>query len=144
MSDAPTLTRFVAEPDATAERIREFCRDRPDLLADQYANPETVENPLPALCYPVAEAYFHANGAYDGPLDVYCLSWSDVDPDYEGTHWFLGDGDLVIDLTGPANPGDIPWNMGTRRGFMSRAPSNRTQEILDALDIESPELVAEP
>jgi hypothetical protein len=126
----------LVEPDETARRLRQFVRDNPDVRHEDYRD---AEDPVREACYVLAEAYFHAQGGTDSGLDIYCLSWSDVDPDYEGTHWFLRDDDAVVDLSlpDPAAGETVPWSTATRRAFITGyEPSNRCERALAALDID--------
>jgi hypothetical protein len=124
----------VIEPDETARQLRAYVRDHPEVRHEDYRE---CENPIRESCYVLSEAYFHLQGGQDCGLDIYCLSWADVDDAYEGTHWFLRDGDTVIDLslTDPAQGDGVPWETARRRAFITGyEPSNRTQRVLDALD----------
>lgn len=133
--------RVLVEPDDTAARIRAHVRANPDLVHDDYA---AVDDPIEGACYVLAESYFYANDGPDGSLEVYCLSWSDVDgvPDEnDSTHWYLrcGDAGPWVDLGLPErSDGDaIPFDVGTHRGFIGGyTPSNRCQSVLDALGID--------
>lgn len=117
----------VETPDETATRIREWLRNHPELKKSQYEteNPESLDG----HCYVASEVYYHAKGGKDSDLSIHCLSW-----DNAGTHWFLKDGDTVIDLTAEQTDG-IPYERAQKRGFLTREPSKRAQKVLDALDI---------
>lgn len=121
----------VAVPDGTAWNIRKYLREHPEHKQDRYGG-------LPGLdghCYHAAEAYYHAKGGYEEcPLSIHCLSHE------SGTHWFLRDGTTVIDLTVANVTPDLPYLEPPARGFMSRQPSNRAAQILDALPTD-PEVV---
>lgn len=122
-------------PDDAARRIRGYIRSNPGVRKDEYTSDR---DPLHGSCYVAAEAYFHAQGGTESGLDIYCLSWKDVDPDADSTHWFLRDGDAVLDLSLPeASMGEnIPWDVARRRAFLTGyEPSNRCQRILDALEL---------
>ncbi|QLH82475.1 hypothetical protein [Halosimplex pelagicum] len=128
------MTEVLVEPDDTALELRQFVRDNPDVRHEDYRD---ADDPVREACYVLAEAYFHAMGGTDSGLDIYCLSWSDVDPDYEGTHWFLRDGDAVVDLSlpDPSAGETVPWGSATRRAFITGyEPSNRCERALNALD----------
>lgn len=123
----------AVEPDPTAERIREYVRDHPDVVKDEYLH----DDPVKGGCYVLSEAYFHAQGGTDSGLDIYCLSWSDVDENYEGTHWFLRDGDTVIDLSlpDPSHGSTVPWDVARCRAFITGyEPSARADRVLEAID----------
>ncbi len=123
-------------PDQTAFDIRQYLRAHPELRKDEYAQ-DDVDDPLGQLCYPAAESYYHATGCKH---EVYCLSWSDVDDDLEGTHWFLRESDgerRWIDLSLPLMPAVElpPFAEGAHRGFITGdEPSQRAQQVLDAVD----------
>lgn len=120
------------EPDEDAAAIREFLREHPELQKDEYDTGDA--DPLLGLCYPAAEAYYHVRGC---ELDVYCLSWRDVDEEYDGTHWYLRDPDagVWIDLGLPESTEEFPpFEAGTRRGFITGdEPSSRAQRVLAAI-----------
>lgn len=125
---------IVVEPDPIAERIREYVRDHPDIVKDDYLH---EDDPIKGACYVLSEAYFHAQGGTNSGLDIYCLSWSDVDEHYEGTHWFLRDGDTVIDLSlpEPSHGSAVPWDVARRRAFITGyEPSARADRVLEAID----------
>jgi hypothetical protein len=133
------MTDVLVEPDAVAARIRSYLRDHPELRKDEY---DGREDTVDGLCYVAAEAYFHAKGGLDSGLTIYCLSWSNVDPSYNGTHWYLRDdtAEVWIDvgLEDAGDAADIPFGMGTRRAFITGyEPSQRTMQVLDAIDLAS-------
>lgn len=134
--------RVLVVPDETARDIRAFCREHPELAKDEY---RYEDDPLLGLCYPAAEAYYHARGC---DLEVYCLNWQHVDDDLAGTHWYLREpnGGRWIDLALPLLPPvDLPpFEKGTHRGFITGDdPSNRAATILEALGIEPEKGVAD-
>jgi len=122
-------------PDQTAFAIRQYLREHPELRKDEYA--DDVEDPLGQLCYPAAEAYYHATGREH---EIYCLSWSDVDDDLDGTHWYLREADgeqRWVDLSLPLMPPVElpPFSEGTHRGFITGdEPSQRAQQVLEAVE----------
>ena len=122
-------------PDGDAERIREYIREHPGVRLDEYTSDR---DPLHGSCYVAAESYFHAKGGTDSGLGIYCLSWKDVAPGSDATHWFLMDGETVIDLSlpRPEMGDDVPWDVARKRAFMTGyTPSKRCQRILDDLDL---------
>lgn len=128
------MTVFV-RPNETAIRLREFVRTHPDLRSEPYDGPNgTVDG----HCYVLAEAYFHAEGGQDSGLEIYCLSWSDVDDDLTGTHWYLRDPDrpawIDLGLPEPEDAEGVPFEAGTRRAFITGyEPSQRAEEVLEAV-----------
>jgi len=126
---------IFVEPDSVAVDIRNYIRQNPEIRKDEYASDEDA---LLGSCYVATEAYWHADGAEDGDLSVNCLSWSDVDPSYGGTHWFLRNGRDIVDLSlpSPDHAADIPWSTARSRvPITGYTPSQRTQTILDALSL---------
>lgn len=129
---------FVA-PDDTARRLREYVREHPDVQKDQYQG--SYSDPIQGACYVLAEAYFHAEGGQDA-FDVYRIGWDDVYEDGAGAHWFLRRtaDDAVVDLSLPTpdHGADLPWDAGRCRAFITGyTPSNRTQRVLEALELSS-------
>ncbi|NUC75045.1 hypothetical protein HTZ84_22530 [Haloterrigena sp. SYSU A558-1] len=132
------MTEILAEPDQTAARIREYARENPDLRKNRY---DGREGTVDGLCYPAAEAYYHAKDGRETDLRIYCLSWSDVNPDASGTHWYLRDGEtgpwIDLGLEDAADAAGIPYAEGRHRSFMTGydRPSKRTQRILEDLGL---------
>ena len=126
---------IVVEPDDDARRLREYVRAHPGVRKDEYNH---YDDPIEGACYVLAEAYFHLRGGTDSPLDVYRLDWADVyDMGGEGAHWFLRDGDDIVDLSlpTPEHGHQIPWDEARHRAFITGyEPSNRTARVLEALD----------
>jgi len=127
----------VTEPDETARQIRAYLRQHPELRKDEY---DGREQTVDGLCYVAAESYFHAKGGTDSGLDIYCLSWSDVDPEYSGTHWYLRRRDcetwVDVGLEDLADAENIPFETGTRRAFITGyEPSQRSATVLDAVGV---------
>ncbi|WP_306061139.1 hypothetical protein [Natronococcus wangiae] len=84
---------------------------------------------------------FHAKGGRDSGLRIYCLSWSDVDDDLGGTHWYLRDGEdgpwIDLEIETAAHSESVPYSVGRHRSFMTGydCPSNRTKRILEELGL---------
>lgn len=121
-------TAVLAEPDDTARRIREHCRERTDLIGDY--EPREDDSVLTVLCYPLAEAYYFAKGK-PGDLTPERRSHEG------GSHWYLRrDDGTVIDLSLPGDRRhDLSWyDAGQPCGFLSHPnPSKRAESVLDAL-----------
>jgi len=133
------MAEVLVEPDDIAAQLRKYVRENPDVRKDEYDYDDV--DPVQGACYLLAETYFHATGGV-GAYDVYRLDWADVDPAYDGAHWFLrrADDDAVVDLSLPDTEGgdDVPWSAATRRAFITGyTPSNRTQTALAALGLDS-------
>lgn len=124
-----SVTNIFVSPDETAERIREWLRNHPEIAKDKY---EANEGEVYGHCYVASEAYFYADGGEDSDLDVYCLSHKD------GTHWFLGNNGEVIDLSieTPQEGENIPYTEAQRRAFITGyEPSKRAERINEELDL---------
>lgn len=135
------MPEVLVEPDDTARQLREYVRQNPDVRHDDYETDDV--DPIREACYVLSEAYFHARGGTDSELEVYRIGWADVYDDADGAHWFLRDGDTVIDLSlpTPAYGRDVPWDAARHRAFITGyTPSNRTQNVLETLDIAPPAL----
>ena len=130
-------TDVCGAPDEMAAALRQYVREHPDLIYDEYAPDD--EHSLEGACYLLSETYFHAMGGQDSGLTIHCLSWDDVtDHDTTATHWFLRDGETVVDLgLDTLEQADhIPYDAATRRAFITGyEPSNRCERVLDALNI---------
>jgi len=124
----------LIEPDDTATRLRQYVRENPDIIYDEYQYEDGLS--LNGACYVLSESYFHAQGGTDSGLTIHCLSWSDVGGD--GTHWFLKDDETVVDLglDEREQAANIPYDVGTRRAFITGyEPSERCERVLSTLDI---------
>ncbi|RQG93744.1 hypothetical protein [Natrarchaeobius oligotrophus] len=134
------MTEVLVEPNDTARKLREYVRHNPDVRHDDYESDGV--DPIQEACYVLSEAYFHARGGKDAGLEVYRIGWADVYDDADGAHWFLRDSDdRVIDLSlpSPADGHGIPWDRARHRAFITGyTPSNRTQDVLNALEITPP------
>lgn len=99
----------------------------PDLSSDDYLLVEYVGNRLHSnLCYVASEAYYHLAGGKKAGLKP-------MQANFDGlSHWWLQDeGGNVIDLTEAQFGGDLPdYSKGTGRGFLTKKPSKRAQEII--------------
>lgn len=127
------MTSVLVEPDETARELREYVREHPDLRSEPYDGPPGTVH---GHCYLLAEAYYHAQGGQDSGFGIYCLSWSDVDDDLGGTHWYLRDPDrpawIDLGVETPEHAEPVPFEDGTRRAFITGyEPSNRTERVLD-------------
>lgn len=130
------MAQVLVSPDGEAADIRRYIREHPDIRKEEYASDDDA---LLGSCYVAAEAYYHARGGTDSDLDIYCLSWSDVDETFEGTHWFLREGRFVFDLSLPDSTyaSGIPWDVARKRAFLTGyEPSKRCRRVLDDLGID--------
>ena len=131
----------AVEPDATARRIRQFARRHPGVVRDDRYRRPAHDGTVYGACYALNEAYFHAAGGRDADLGIYCLSWGDVYPDGDGTHWYLRaepDGRWIdLSLERAREGATVPFERGRKRAWMTGyEPSNRTERVLAALNLE--------
>lgn len=123
------------------ERIRDHLRGRDDLLKNSVW---PLDHPLAGHCYVASEAYFHLTGGYD---EWYVERTSVHVPKPLGdmaefTHWYLRDRETgeVVDLTKEQfteyQHGDvyIPYDKGTRTGFLTDEPSERAEEVIESIN----------
>lgn len=121
--------KLQVEPDETARRIRAWLREHPEIAKGKY---EAEKGSVEGHCYVASEAYFYANDGEESGLSVYCLSHPG------GTHWYLRDGDVWVDLSIPTryHGRDIPYADGRRRAFiMGYTPSKRAEQVNEALGL---------
>lgn len=130
------------------EEIKEYVAGREELLK----NPDELyplSHPLAGHCYAASEAYFYLNGGYT----AFTVERCEVPVEEPGptggtmrfTHWYLRtrDTEEVIDLTAEQfteyehDDVEIPYNEGIATGFMTDGPSERAQEIMDAVGGDS-------
>jgi hypothetical protein len=100
----------------------------PDLIREEHCEP-TGASPLECHCYHAAEAVYHlAGGKAAGLVAV-------RGPLRDGTHWWLeDDSGQVIDPTADQLPDRYPYHQGTRAGFLTAAPSERAQIVIDRVE----------
>lgn len=91
---------------------------------DRLRKPEFRGGPdLRGHCYVASEVYYHAMGG-EG------LTPETVRHE-GGVHWYLRQDDgLVVDLTAEQFTDTPPYSKGRGRGFLTKKPSKRAQEIL--------------
>jgi len=122
---------IVAEPDPVARQLRECVRENPDVRHEDYRH---ADDPITEACYVLSEAYFHAQGGEDSGLDVYRLDWGEIYDDADSSHWFLRDGETIIDLSlpSPEDGSNVPWSQARHRAFITGyTPSNRAERLLE-------------
>jgi len=118
------------QPDATAKRIREWLRAHPEIAKDKY---DATAGRVDGHCYVASEAYFYADGGEDSDLMPACLSWPNG-----GTHWFLRNGEEIIDLSVETvqEAERIPYDDARNRAFITGyTPSQRAERINEELDL---------
>ena len=83
-------------------------------------------NPLTGHCYVASEALFHLLG---GKL----AGWTPCFLRHEGQpHWFLRHVDgQVLDPTAGQFTATPDYSLGTGKGFLTRSPSRRAQQVIN-------------
>lgn len=77
-------------------------------------------------CYIVTEAIYHLWGRENG-YTPHVMRCDDGD-----THWFLKQGDSIVDLTLEQFEGEIPdYTRARPCGFLTKLPSKRTEILLE-------------
>ena len=137
-----TTQDVLVVPDDTARRLRAYVRSNPGVVHEDYREAAS-EDPIEGACYTLAECYYHASGGQDSELDIYCLSWADVEgvgDESDSTHWYLkrrGGPWIDLGLPTPAAGDSVPFDVGRRRAFLTGyEPSNKCERVLDDLGIE--------
>ena len=93
----------------------------PDLLKPQFRG----THPLAGHCYVASETYYHLKGGKAAGLHA-------VNMKHEGvSHWWIEEGDQIVDLTAAQFPTPVPYSLGRRRGFLTKKPSKRAQIVID-------------
>ena len=105
------------------ERVRETLS--PDLLKPEY---EDAGHPMAGHCYVASEALYHLLGGKASGLTPARIR-------HEGSmHWFLRlPGGFVLDPTADQFDTPVPYDDARGSGFLTRAPSRRTQRLLRRL-----------
>ncbi len=79
-------------------------------LKEPYKSRWSEDNPTLGYCYIVSEAFYHYGGL-ENPVP-YVMSFPDG-----GTHWWLRDGDKIVDFTGNQFPEKVDYSKGVRCPF---------------------------
>ena len=82
----------------------------PSLLKEPYKSKWTKQNPTYGYCYIVSEALYHYGKQGLRPC---CLSLGGG-----CTHWFLKDGDTILDYTAAQFSFSLPYEQAVGKGFM--------------------------
>lgn len=91
----------------------------PDLLKPEYRG---SDNPMRGHCYVASEAYWHLSGKVGKPMRIR----------HEGSsHWFIKEGDTIIDITASQFETPVPYENGIGCGFLTKNPSKRAQTVID-------------
>lgn len=83
------------------------------------------------LCYPAAEAFYHAVGGKDA-------GYTPMQLEHEGvSHWFVrGPGGRDYDLTEGQFDSPVPHDQARGRGFLTAAPSKRAVELMQLAAVQ--------
>ena len=112
----------------------------PDLI-DLHWQAQANENPLHGYCYVASEALYHlwARDAGFKPAQL----WVHVGHGRKYSHWFLRQGDDVLDITAAQfGRTRIAYSKAHGCGFLTREPSNAAKEIMRRVGYE-PESLAD-
>lgn len=101
---------------AVAEAVVSVAIESPDLLKPKYqARVKAGANPATGHCYAVTQVVYHLLGAEESPWRVQRLcSW----PRAGDTHWYLRDGEAVLDPTAAQFAQPVPYDRGTNAAFV--------------------------
>lgn len=100
------------------ERVRSVLTD--DLLKPEYRRLPN-RRPTTGHCYAASEALYHMLEGYT-PQNIR----------HEGTsHWYLKGADgSILDATADQFTTPVPYERGRGKGFLTKQPSKRAQEII--------------
>lgn len=126
VSPARFQRTLALHTEVLVKRIRKHLSD--DLrLKDWRGHPHS----LAGHCYIASEALYHLTGGSTGPWKPMWIRHDDGD-DFDVGHWFLQNRDTgeILDITAAQFKRPVNYENGRGRGFMTRRPSARTQELL--------------
>jgi len=100
-----------------------------DLLSPKYRklineNSHQVEG----HCYVASEVFYHLYGK-DRGFKPHVIRLGDF------THWFLKNGDDIIDITKEQFDIPIDYSKGRGCGFLTKQPSKRAKKLMDRLEV---------
>lgn len=85
-------------------------------------------------CYGATEALYHLWGKKNGFVP-YRVEWKDHQYG-KISHWYLSNGDIILDVTEHQFDYGIPHEEGKRAAFLTTKPSNRAKEIIRRLKVK--------
>ena len=94
----------------------------PDLLTREWRDKAT--STLSGHCYVASEAAWHVLGGMSSPWRPYVARCGDI------THWWLQNGDKILDLTAAQFPCGFDYASGRKCGFLTKEPSRRARILL--------------
>lgn len=93
-----------------------------------------VTHPQFGQCYGASEALYHLWGKKHG-YTAYRVKWND--PHFGMiSHWYLSNGDIILDVTEQQFDYGVPHIDGARAGFLTKKPSRRAKEIMRRLKVK--------
>lgn len=93
----------------------------PDLLLPQYYS----NHPVGGYCYVVSEAFYHILGGKNSGCKPMHIRHQDV------SHWWVqGPQGQIWDLTAHQFTRPVPYDKSKGKGFLTKNPCRRTQELL--------------
>ena len=119
----------MSRPTKLIEKIQSVLS--PNLLYPQWRKYAYV-HPLSGHCYTASEALYYLWGKENG----YGPHRTELETEIGVvSHWYLSDGEKVIDVTAAQFKGlAVPYCDGRRAGFLTKRPSKRAQEVMRRLE----------
>lgn len=102
------------------QRVQAVLKASPDLLKPEYRT--ASNNPLAGHCYISSEVLAHL-----------LHSWKPCFIRHEGApHWYLKHENTgeILDATASQFKTQVPYHLGTRKGFLTKKLSKRAQQLL--------------
>ena len=110
------------------QRVRDLLWNCDILLKPEYRKKKN-RHPLEGHCYVASEALYHATGGPEGPYKPRFIRHE------ETPHWFLVNAQTgeVVDLTADQFTTPVPYDNAIGKGFLTKGPSKRAQQILNII-----------
>jgi len=139
----PIASGLIVNPRRNPAELREAIRRSltPELLKKPYrAMVEAGEcDPLTGHCYVASEAYYHMAGGAAAGLKPMSIQHEG------GPHWWIRTKDgQDIDITAAQFRTPVPYAKGVGKGFLTREPSKRAQEVIRRAALQNPRPRANP
>ena len=125
--DADLSRRQIADLTKTVRSVL-----TPNLLKPVFKKKvESGAHPMTGHCYVASEAMFHMLGGKDAGLKPNSVRMGDC------IHWWLETSTgQIIDPTFDQFDEKVPYHEGRGRGFLTRGPSKRAQEVIRRVEIK--------
>jgi hypothetical protein len=94
----------------------------PDLLSPAWR--QRANGPLSGHCYVASEAAWHMLGGPSSGWSPKVARIGDI------THWWLGNGTTVLDVTAGQFVDAVDYSKGRGCGFLTKQPSKRASELM--------------